>query len=420
MNWVLILALALIVARLTAELWLSRLNQRHVRECATRVPDDLKEVLDPATCAKAVEYTLAKARLGQIQDVWSTGVLSLLLLSGILPLAFGSWQGQVGRSAWADAAFLLLVLVALSITALPFDWHTQFRLEERFGFNTTTPKTWWLDHMKGLALLWLLGWPLLALILKLVEWIGPGWWLWAWLTMLAFQVAMFFLAPVILLPLFNKFTPLPTGTLRDRLLGLAARIGFRARDVFVMDGSKRSRHSNAFFTGLGRFRRIVLFDTLVQQLTESELEAVLAHEIGHFKLRHVLKTLTLSAFGALVGFYVVAWLAGQAWFGRAFGFHTPDVASTLLLVGLLGGTVSFWLTPLLNHWSRRHEYEADGFAAAAMKEAGALVEALRKLNRENLSNPAPHPLYSAFYYSHPTLPEREGALKTLGAMPPAG
>ena len=417
MNWILTLALALIVARLAAELWLSRLNQRHVRECATSVPDDLKEVLDPATCAKAVEYTLAKARLGQIQGLWNAGILLLLLFSGILPLAFGNWSGKAGHSAWADSAFLLLVVVVFSSTGLPLDWHAQFRLEERFGFNTTTPATWWLDRAKGFFLLWLLAWPLLALILKLVEWIGPGWWLWAWLTMLAFQLAMFFLAPVILLPLFNKFTPLPTGTLRDRLLGLAARTGFRAYSIFLMDGSKRSRHSNAFFTGLGRFRRIVLFDTLVQQLTESELEAVLAHEIGHFKLKHVLKMLALSAFGALAGFYIVAWLARQAWFGQGFGFHTPDVASTLLLAGLLGGTVSFWLSPILNHWSRRHEFEADRFAAEAMGEAGSLIGALRKLNRENLSNPAPHPLYSAFYYSHPTLPEREGALKRLRRGP---
>jgi STE24 endopeptidase len=198
------------------------------------------------------------------------------------------------------------------------------------------------------------------------------------------------------------------------MLGLAGRTGFRARDIFVMDGSKRSRHSNAFFTGLGRFRRIVLFDTLIQQLTEPELEAVLAHEIGHFKRKHVLKMLAWSALSALIGFYVVAWLAGQTWFGHGFGFQSPSVASTLLLAGLLGGAVSFWLSPVLNRWSRRHEYEADRFAAQAMSGAGSLIGALRKLNRENLSNPAPHPLYSAFYYSHPTLPERERAVDALG------
>lgn len=410
MNWVLILALACILARLAAELWLSRLNQRHVREHAATVPDDLKEILDPATCSKAVAYTLAKAKLGQVQHLWGAVVLVVLLSSGVLPRAFGLWRDHGGQSAWADAAFLLAVVAIFSLTALPLDWHAQFRIEERFGFNTTTQTTWWLDHAKGLALIWLLGWPLLALILKLVEWIGPGWWLSAWLTLLGFQFAMLVVAPVILLPLFNRFTPLPPGTLRDRLLGLAGRTGFRARDVFAMDGSKRSRHSNAFFTGLGRFRRIVLFDTLLQQLAEPELEAVLAHEIGHFKRKHVLQVLAWSAFSALIGFYLVGWLAGQAWFGQGFGFLTPSVTSTLLLAGLLGGTVSFWLSPVLNSWSRRHEHEADRFAAVAMGEIDSLIGALRKLNRENLSNPAPHPLYSAFYYSHPTLPERERAL----------
>jgi STE24 endopeptidase len=418
MNWILFLALALILARLAAELWLSRLNQQHVRERAASVPDDLKEVLDPATYTKAVEYTLAKAKLGQVEDLWSAGVLLALLLSGALPKAFGVWSSAVGHAAWADAVFLLLVAVVVAIAGLPLDWHAQFRLEERFGFNTTKPATWWLDHVKGFALLWLLGWPLLALILKVVDWIGPDWWLWAWLAMLGFQLAMFLLAPVLILPLFNKFTPLAAGTLRDRMLGLARRTGFRARDVFVMDGSRRSRHSNAFFTGLGRFRRIVLFDTLIQQLTEPELEAVLAHEIGHFKRKHVLKMLAGSALSALIGFYVVAWLAGQAGFARSFGFDGGGVTPTLLLAGLLGGAVSFWLSPVRNRWSRRHEYEADRFAAEAMGETGSLIGALRKLNRENLSNPAPHPLYSAFYYSHPTLPERERALKRPGQNAP--
>ena len=414
MNWILFLTLALILARLAAELRLSRLNQRHVQERAASVPDDLKEVLDPATCAQAVEYTLAKSKFGQAQDLWSTGVLLALLFSGALPLAFDAWSRGTGRSAGADAAFLLVVAIALSVTGLPFDWHAQFRLEERFGFNTTTQRIWWLDQVKGFALMALLGWPLLALILKLVDWIGSGWWFWAWLTMLGFQATMFLLAPVLILPLFNKFTPLPDGSLRDRLFGLAGRTGFHARDLFVMDGSKRSRHSNAFFTGVGRFRRIVLFDTLVRQLAVPELEAVLAHEIGHFKRKHVLKMLVVSASSSLIGFYVVAWLAGPAWFARSFGFEAGGVAPTLLLAGLLGGTVSFWLSPALHSWSRRHEYEADRFAAETMGEVRSLVGALRKLNRENLSNPAPHPLYSAFYYSHPTLPERERALRALG------
>jgi STE24 endopeptidase len=212
------------------------------------------------------------------------------------------------------------------------------------------------------------------------------------------------------LPLFNKFTPLPEGTLRERLLTLAQRTRFVAKSIQVMDGSKRSRHSNAFFTGFGQFRKIVLFDTLIQQLSEPELEAVLAHEIGHFKKKHIPKMLVFSAFSSLAGFYIVAVLAQQGWFYRAFGFAPGNIAPVLLLFALLSGAVMFWFSPLAHWWSRRYEYQADAFAAEVMNEPRSLVGALRKLNEKNLSNLTPHPLYSGFYYSHPTLMEREQAL----------
>jgi STE24 endopeptidase len=340
-------------------------------------------------------------------------VLLALLFSGVLPWANGIFTAWLDASAWASAAFLFVVGVAISLTSLPLDWHADFHLEQRFGFNTTAPRTWWLDRLKGLLLALVLGYPLLVLVLKLFEWTGSWWWVWAWAALLGFQLVMFVLAPVLILPLFNKFTPLPEGSLRERLLALAQRTGFRARSIEVMDGSKRSRHSNAFFTGLGRFRKIVLFDTLVAQLAEAELEAVLAHEIGHFKLRHILKNLVLSAAGSLVAFYLLALLAGAEWFYRAFGFTPGNIAPALLLFGLLAGAVGFWFSPLLHWLSRRHEYAADAFAAGVMSGATDLIGALRKLEEKNLSNLTPHPLYSGFYYSHPTLLERERALKAL-------
>ncbi|HXC99314.1 MAG TPA: M48 family metallopeptidase, partial [Verrucomicrobiae bacterium] len=210
--------------------------------------------------------------------------------------------------------------------------------------------------------------------------------------------------------MFNKFTPLPEGSLRERLLALAGRIGFRARSIQVMDGSKRSRHSNAFFTGFGRFRKIVLFDTLVQQLSEPEIEAVLAHEIGHYKKRHIPKMLAWSAASLLLAFFAVSWFSRQPWFYQGFGFAPGGIAPALLLLALLGGTVTFWFSPVAHWQSRRHEYEADAFAAQAMKETGSMIGALRKIYEKNLSNLTPHPLYSGFYYSHPTLLEREKAL----------
>jgi STE24 endopeptidase len=264
--------------------------------------------------------------------------------------------------------------------------------------------------LKGLLLALVLGYPLSVLILKIVQWTTVWWWLWAWGVVLAFQLLIGLLAPVLILPLFNKFTPLPEGGLRERLLDLAKRTQFRARSIQLMDGSKRSRHSNAFFTGLGRFRKIVLFDTLVQQLTEPELEAVLAHEIGHFKKKHIPKMLGFAAACSLVGFYLISVLARQEWFYRAFGFEPKNVAPALLLLGLLAGTVTFWFSPLIHWWLRRYEYQADAFAARVMSGTQSLIGALRKLNEKNLSNLTPHPYYSGFYYTHPTLLEREQAL----------
>jgi STE24 endopeptidase len=410
MNLIVAIVAILILAKWAVELCLAQLNRAHVLRHAGAVPEAFREIIDPATYAKSVEYTLAKSRLHQWELLWSTVVLLAVLFSGVLPRCFALFAERFGTSVWSMAAFLFTTGFALSLAGLPFDWYTQFRLEERFGFNTTTRKLWWLDRAKGLLLAVLIGLPLLALMLKLADRAGSWWWLWAWGTMLGFQLVMLVLAPILILPLFNKFTPLPEGGLRERLLALAEHTGFRARGIQVMDGSRRSRHSNAFFTGFGRFRKIVLFDTLVGQLQEGELAAVLAHEIGHYKKGHIPKMMAWSAVSLLAGFYALAWLARQEWFYRAFRFEPGHLAPAFLLFGLLAGVVTFWFTPLANLWSRRFEYQADTFAANAMKESTSLVGALRKLNEKNLSNLTPHPLYSGFYYSHPTLLEREKSL----------
>lgn len=417
MNAVLFTALALILAKWIAELWLDRLNRRHVLAHTDGVPPAFQQIIDQPTYDKSVRYTLAKNSLSQVEGLYDTVILLIILVSGILPLALRQISAAFGASAWAMAGFLFAMGLALSILGLPLAWHAQFRLEERFGFNTTTQKTWWTDRAKGLVLAALLGYPLVVLILKLVEWSGPWWWLWAWGSLLAFQLLMVVLAPVVIMPLFNKFTPLPEGSLRERLLALGRKTAFPARNIQVMDGSKRSRHSNAFFTGFGRFRKIVLFDTLVAQLSEAELEAVLAHEIGHYKKRHIVKMLVWSAVASLVGFYMLSLLMRQDWFYRAFGFEPGQSVAALLLFALLSGAITFWLSPFANRWSRRYEYEADAYAARITGEAGSLTGALRKLNEKNLSNLTPHPIFSAFYYSHPTLLERETALGKLKSNP---
>ena len=412
-----IIVLVLILARATTELWLSRLNQRHVRAQTNEVPPAFRGIIDEPTYRRSVDYTLAKSRFTDIANLFDAGLLIALLFSGVLPWAFERFSVSLGTSILAMAGFLFVTGVALSIPGLPFAWYAQFKLEERFGFNTTTTRTWVLDRVKGFLLAGLLGYPLLALVLKLVEWTGTNWWLWSAAVVIAFQLLLLLIAPVIIMPLFNKFTPLPEGALRERLFALAQRTNFPTRSIEVMDGSKRSRHSNAFFIGFGHFRKIILFDTLFAQLTEPEVESVLAHEIGHYKKRHVLKLLGFSIAGVLVAFAAITWLAGQRWFYRAFGFEhqagfaAANVVPALLLFGLLAGTIIFWLSPFINSWSRRFEYEADAFARATVGEAQSMVHALRKLSEKNLSNLTPHPLYSGFYYSHPTLLERERALQ---------
>ena len=411
------IALVLILARVIAELWLSRFNQRHVRAQANEVPPAFRGITDEATYRRSIDYTLAKSRFGDIANLFDAGLLIALLFSGVLPWAFERFSVSLGTSILAMAGFLFVTGVALSIPGLPFAWYAQFKLEERFGFNTTTTRTWVLDRVKGFLLAGLLGYPLLALVLKLVEWTGANWWFWAAAVLIAFQLLLLLIAPVLIMPLFNKFTPLPEGALRERLFALAQRTNFPTRSIEVMDGSKRSRHSNAFFTGFGRFRKIILFDTLIAQLTEPEVESVLAHEIGHYKKRHVLKLLGVSIAGVVLAFAAITWLAGQRWFYRAFGFEhqagfaAASVVPAMLLFALLAGTISFWASPFIHIWSRRFEYEADAFAHAAMGEAQSFIRALRKLSEKNLSNLTPHPLYSRFYYSHPTVLERERALQ---------
>lgn len=415
-----VIALALIIAQFVTEFWLSRLNENYVRARSNEVPPAFRGVIDLTTYRRSAEYTLAKSQFAKVVRLFDAVLLVGLLFSGVLPWAFENFTATFGRSAFTIAGFLFALAVAMRVLNLALAWYAQFRLEERFGFNTTTLTTWIFDCLKRLLLALLLMFPLLMLVLKLIDWAGPNWWIWTAAAVIAFQVLWLQLAPIVIMPLFNRFTPLPEGSLRERLFALARRTDFPTRSIEVMDASRRSRHSNAFFTGFGRWRKIVLFDTLVAELAEPELESVLAHEIAHYKKRHLLKLLALSILGVLTGFAAVAWLAGQPWFYRAFGFEhhsgftAANIVPALLLFFLLAETIGFWFSPLLHIWTRRFEYEADAFARATMGEAHSLIQALRKLTQKNLGNLTPHPFYSGFYYSHPTLLERQSALQSAG------
>jgi STE24 endopeptidase len=411
MSLVIPVTAALLVLRLVGELMLSALNRAEVRRHAASAPPAVAAIMDAETYAKSVAYTLAKSRYGVVSGVFDTVVLAVVLFSGGLPALYRavmSW-GAAG-AGWTQTLFVLIAMVLLSLPSIPFEWWEQFRLEEKFGFNKSTFGLWVTDKIKGTVLTFAIGFPLLWALLSLVKWTGEAWWMWGFALVFGFQLLMLVLYPKLILPLFNKLTPLPEGDLRTRLLTLGDRTGFRASTIEVIDGSKRSGHSNAYFTGFGRFRRIVLFDTLIAQLTPEELEAVLAHEIGHYRRGHIPKMIAMSAAMLFAGFGVIAWLSRSAWFNGAFGFSAGELAPSFLLFGLLSGVVTFWFSPLMNVLSRKHEYEADAFAREAVGGAVPMVGALRKLAQKNLSNLTPHPWFSAFFYSHPTLVEREQAL----------
>lgn len=416
MNTVLVVFVLLLVLKLATSIVLDLLNLRYARARSGEVPEGFRDFIDLPTYQKSIEYTSAKTRFGIVSDLYDAGVLALVLLLGILPWLYELFSCWFGFGIWGQALVLFLIGLVLGIPSMPFDYWSTFKLEERFGFNKSTKKLWVMDKVKGTLIGFVIGYPLLALLIYLVSAAGVLWWVWGFAVFFIFQLVMVVAYPMFIMPLFNKLEPMEEGDLKTRLFALADRTGFQAQTILVMDGSKRSGHSNAFFSGFGRFRRIVLFDTLIEQMEPEELEAVLAHEIGHYKLGHIPKMMAMAAFSSLGMFAVLGWLANADWFVEAFHFSLPPeggigIVPVLLLFMLLSGLVTFWLSPLTSRLSRKHEYEADAFARDAMGSDKPLSQALRKLHKENLSNLTPHPLYSNFHYSHPTLVEREASLR---------
>ncbi len=413
MHTILVVFVTLLVLKFATSMLLDWINLMYVQRHSGTVPEGFRAHIDLPTYRKSIDYTVAKTRFGLVQHCYDAAVLMMVILSGLLPWLYSSLSALLGMGIWGQAGVLFLVAVLLSIPGLPFDWWGTFRLEERFGFNQSSQTLWFVDKLKGLLLGFVIGYPLLALLIFLVISAGALWWVWGFVIFFLFQLLMVVVYPMFIMPLFNTMEPLADGELKDRLFALADRTGFKANTILVIDGSKRSAHSNAFFAGFGRFRRIVLYDTLIEQMGPEQLEAVLAHEIGHYKKGHIPKMMILSALTTFAMFVVLGWLAHGTWFAEAFLF-SPHLAGefvpVLLLFILLSGLLSFWLSPFTSRWSRKHEYEADAFACDAMGSAAPLIDALRKLHKKNLSNLTPHPWYSRFYYSHPTLLEREDAL----------
>jgi len=400
MNTFTILFLFLLGLALAVELWLANRHIRHIAANRDRVPEAFQANIALPEHQKAADYTIAHTRFGRIEDVYGTLLLVLWTVGGGL-----EWLDRGLRDFdWSELAtgtvFMLGTFLVMGLLELPMSLYQTFVIENRFGFNKTTPGLFVADLIKKTILLTALGAPLVLAALWLMQKTGPLWWVYVWLLWSGFTLFLVWAYPSLIAPIFNKFTPLKEGGVRARIQSLLERTGFRARGIFVMDGSRRSSHGNAYFTGFGKTKRIVFFDTLLNHLGEKEIEAVLAHELGHFKRHHVLKRMLLTFGSSLVGLALLGWLVAQPWFYAGLGVSTPSTHAALTLFMLAGPVFTFFLQPLLAWSSRRHEYEADSFAAE-QTDAGELVSALVKLYKENASTLTPDPLHSAFYDSHP-------------------
>jgi STE24 endopeptidase len=415
MHWLTELFILAVAAETAVRLWLGSRQLAAVRAHRDRVPDLFAGQIVLTDQQRAADYTAARVGLGRWATLYEALIKLLMTIGGGLA-ALDALVRHVNLSEpWAGTLVVLCVLLFLQLLGLPFALWRTFRIEARFGFNRISPGLFALDLAKRLLLGLILGGPLILATLALMEKAGAWWWLWAWLVWLAATLGLTWAAPRFIAPLFNRFSPLSDAALKQRVEALLERCGFAARGgVFVMDGSRRSAHGNAYFTGIGRNKRIVFFDTLLARIDADEIEAVLAHELGHFRLHHVRQRLGVSALSVLAGLALLGWLARQPGFYTALGVPAGSPAMAVLLFVLTVPVFAYFATPLESWWSRRQEREADDFATE-YSDAGRLAGALVKLYRDNATTLTPDPIHSAFYDSHPPALERIGRLHRLAA-----
>ena len=407
---------AALVASLLLKFWLTSRQVRHVAAHRDAVPAPFRQTVTLDAHQRAADYTLAKARFGLLGMAFGAAVLLGWTLLGGLDALNGALRDALAPR-WSDMAYQLALLAAFtvigSLLELPFDLYGTFRIEQRFGFNRMTWRLYLADTVKGTLVGAAVGLPLAALMLWIMGAAGSRWWLWAWATWMAFNLAALVVYPTLIAPLFNKFEPLADASLKARVQALMARSGFAAKGLFVMDGSRRSAHANAYFTGFGAAKRVVFFDTLLAKLAPGEVEAVLAHELGHFRHRHVAKRIATMFAVSFCGFALLGWLSTQAWFYTGLGVQpsvrAPNDAVALLLFLLVVPVFAAFVSPLFARVSRCHEFEADAYACTHA-DGRDLAAALLKLHEDNAATLTPDPLYVRFYYSHPPAPERLAAL----------
>jgi STE24 endopeptidase len=408
-TWIFVAVLA---AATFTRLWLARRQIRHVRAHREAVPGLFAEAIPLAAHQKAADYTVAKSRLAIVDTLLDAGILLVLTLGGILQWLSELWERAFAVSSlWHGTALILTVFAIRGALGLPLSLYRIFVVEERFGFNRMTWKLYLTDLVKQVIVGAVLGIPLLLAVLWLMQAAGPLWWLYTWIVLVAYSLFLQMIYPAVVMPLFNKFSPLSDPALARRVEDLLRRTGFRSRGLYVMDGSKRSSHGNAFFTGFGAAKRIVLFDTLVSRLQPSEVEAVLAHELGHYKLHHIVKGMALSWAFSFLLLLALGVLSGQPWFYQGLGVQSETLPVALLLFMLVAPEFTFFLQPLLSLFARKNEFEADRYAARHA-DAGELVHALVKLYHDNSATLTPDPLHSAYYDSHPPAATRIARLRT--------
>ncbi len=410
---IIVLYLAFFGVEFLFENILTLLNLRTIHRNSGAVPVEFRDDIDSGTYRSSVAYNLTQGRFSMFLSVTGAVIVLAIVLSGFLGV-IDNLVARIGLSAGLEGAlFVAIVAAVFHVAAIPGSLYSQFSIEKRYGFNTMTAKTYILDEIKGLALSVILGVPVLLLFFRLVTSAGQFWWIYAFAAIAAFQLIITVIYPVLIAPLFNRFSPLEEGTLKTRIGELVESLKFSASGVLVMDGSKRSRHSNAYFTGFGRGRRIVLYDTLIRELEDDEIMAVLAHEIGHQKRKHIIMRLAVSLLLTLLSLWIIGMLINATALFTAFGMDRATAHGLLVVFAFCSGPFTFMLKPLFTSWSRRHEYQADRFASENGGRAGHLKRALIKLGKNNKTNLSPHPLYSFFHYSHPTLAERVAFLTDL-------
>ena len=405
-NFLLVTFIIVFLCRSGCQYWLHRLNIRHLRHKGQTIPALFRDTIDPEKFRRIADYTAESSDFALVSTFFQQAVSLAILLSGFLPGLAGFTESlDVGVIA-GGLVFFAVISTVMVLLRLPFELYDAFVIEERYGFNVMTFTMWLADLIKGLVVQAILGGFFLGLLMILVDYGGKLWWLWAWIVLGVFELFLLWIFPLVIAPLFNKFEPLQNRSLEERIESLMSKAGLRVKGIFQMDAGKRSKHTNAYFTGMGRSKRIVLFDTLLKSHTEDEILAVLAHEAGHWKKKHLLKQLVPLEGVSLLGLYLVSRLLEWPLLYRTFGFETPVLYGGLFLIGALFSPLGYFAQPLESAISRRFEREADDFSVELVGKGEGLRNALKRLASDNLSNLLPHPLYAWFYYSHPPLEER--------------